>query len=406
LKEGKLGEMARNATAAYISTCKRTEKEKVFSTLEDFTRADLKKRLVVIGCTGSGKSTLLNFMAGWRFVQSADTDYQFLWNKKKKKVGDVEVEVPPLFQAGAATDSVTKKTSFANVDYRGDPERELIVVDTPGHDDPAGNEIDSQEARDVLGEIAADLHSKLKALGHVHAILVLHNDVISNRLNPATYQILKMIDEKFAKAGGSVWNHVVVGYSKCNSFETSWRSGLEGKRTALRDAIKAKVPSCQAKIPVLALGGGEIEPPPPSRDEADDLEKLWDFIECADPLDTSQLQPFEGADVKWQKMIDARDEAEAKAKAAIIYVAVMLKLGMLCATLFWRHAMLPAWLSFMLLNMPGLVDELLILAIFVYWVGPYDVAYSIQHFYKSWVQPKAQPYLDMIMTQAKKKKED
>ena len=89
-------------------------------------------------------------------------------------------------------------------------------------------------------------------------------------------------------------------------------------------------------------------------------------------------------------MIDARDDAEAKAKAALIYVAVMLKFGMLCATLFWRHAMLPSWLSFLLLNLPGVIDEFLILVIFVYWVGPYDVAYSMQHFYLTWVQPKAQ----------------
>lgn len=32
-------------------------------------------------------------------------------------------------------------------------------------------------------------------------------------------------------------------------------------------------------------------------------------------LDTSKLQPFEGADVKWQKIIDAKDEAELRAKA-------------------------------------------------------------------------------------------
>ena len=192
LREGKLGEIARNATAAYVSTCKRTEKDKIYTTLEDFTRADSKRRLVVIGCTGSGKSTLLNAMAGWRYVQSAETDYEFRWKQKTKQAGDASVEVAPIFETRAATDSVTKKTSYANIEYRGDPERELIVVDTPGHDDPAGNDIDSKAARDALGEIAADLHNKLKALGHVHAILVLHNDVVSNRLNPATYQILKV----------------------------------------------------------------------------------------------------------------------------------------------------------------------------------------------------------------------
>ena len=50
-------------------------------------------------------------------------------------------------------------------------------------------------------------------------------------------------------------------------------------------------------------------------------------------LDTSQLLPFEGADVKWQKMVKAKDQAEAQAKAAIIYVAVMIKLGFVIATL-------------------------------------------------------------------------
>ena len=188
-------EFVKNATASYIATSKRGDKDKLYSTLEDFTRADRdRKRLVVIGCTGSGKSTLLNVIGGWRYVQSKETDYEFLWQKKHKKLSDADgdsVALDPLFESAASSDSVTKRSAFANVDYRGDPQRELIVVDTPGHDDPAGNEIDSQEARDVLGEIAADLHQKLKALGYVHAILVLHNDVISNRLNPATYQILK-----------------------------------------------------------------------------------------------------------------------------------------------------------------------------------------------------------------------
>ena len=57
------------------------------------------------------------------------------------------------------------------------PDFASVAVDTPGHDDPAGAEIESKEAREKLGEMAADLHNKMKALGHIHAILVLHNDV-------------------------------------------------------------------------------------------------------------------------------------------------------------------------------------------------------------------------------------
>ena len=190
--------------------------------------------------------------------------------------------------------------------------------------------------------------------------------------------------------------------AQCNAFETTWRASLSTKKENLRKSIREKITSCSnAALPVLNLGGGEIEPPPPNADEADGLEKLWEFIESASPLDTSQLQPFEGADVKWQKMIDARDEAEAKAKAALIYVAVLLKLGMLLATLFWRHAMLPSWMSFFLLNLPGMVDEILILLVFVYWVGPYDVLYSLQHFYHSWVEPRARPYVDQLIALTK-----
>jgi len=313
-----------DATISFLNTSRRTEKDKLFHTDEDFTRADpSKKRLVVIGCTGSGKSTLLNVLGGWRYVQSADTDFQFVWQKR----GTGEDASEAIFESAASSDSVTKKSSFANLNYRGDPEREIIVMDTPGHDDPAGCEIDSQEARDVLGGIAADLHNKLKAFGTIHAILVLHNDPVSNRLNPATYQILKMVDEKFAKAGTSVWKHVVIGYSKCNSFETSWRSGLEGKKKALQAVIKEKIKGCEVDLPVLALGGGEIDPAPPSHGESDGLEKLWEFVAGAEGLDTSELQPFEGADVKWHKMVAERDEAEAKAKAALSHLSTSFSLN-------------------------------------------------------------------------------
>ena len=181
--------MAKEGARKYLATSRRNKVDHLYSTYEDFTRADPgRKRLVVIGCTGSGKSTLLNVLSGWRFVQSKETDYEFKWQTK----GEGEGAAHPIFESAISNDSVTKKTVFANVHFRGDSERELIVVDTPGHDDPVGCELDSKEAREALGEMAADLHNKLKALGSVHALLVLHNDVLSNRLNPATYQILKV----------------------------------------------------------------------------------------------------------------------------------------------------------------------------------------------------------------------
>ena len=147
----------------------RLQQDTVFSTLEDFERVDPDaKRVVVIGVTGAGKSTVLNCMGGWNFVQKPP-DYEFEWQEKDG--------VDALFEARADCDSCTKKTSFANLAFMGDSERAVVAVDTPGHDDPAGAEIENKEAREKLGEMAADLHNKMKALGHIHAILVLHNDV-------------------------------------------------------------------------------------------------------------------------------------------------------------------------------------------------------------------------------------
>ena len=54
-----------------------------------------------------------------------------------------------------------------------------------------------------------------------------------------------------------------------------------------------------------------------------------------------------------------------------------------------------------LLNLPGMVDEVVILLVFVYWVGPYDVLYSLQHFYHSWVEPRARPYVDQLIALTK-----
>jgi hypothetical protein len=81
--------------------------------------------------------------------------------------------------------------------------------------------------------------------------------VHSNRLNPATYTILKMIGEKFAAAGDghSVWRHVIVGYSKCNAHDFSWqvRAGwggeTDGERAGRRQGRKQPCwPSCSLHI--------------------------------------------------------------------------------------------------------------------------------------------------------------
>jgi len=330
----------------------------------------------------------------------------FKWKKDGKDVpthttedGTEVSEVP--FVTGDTADSTTKKTAFANINFRGDVERKLIVVDTPGHDDTEGTDLDVDAlARDRLGELAADLHNKLKALGHVHAILILHNDVVGNKLNPATYEILKMVHEKFAKAGHSVWDHVIIGYSKCNAHETTWRAKFDIKSKQLREAIKKAInknkPVESAGVindfPVVPLGAGELEPSGPSKDEhIKMLERLWELLEERKdtPLSTTELQPFDGADKKWENLIKDKEAAEQKAKAALIYVIICTKLASLAGVLLVRNHILPGWLSFLFLNLSyGIWDEMALVGLVVWLLGPKDVLSSLCVFGEHHIAPR------------------
>merc|ERR1719198_2089702 len=117
-----------------------------------------------------------------------------------------------------------------------------------------------------------------------------------------------MIDEKFANAETSVWPNVLVAYSKCNAHDTAWRSRLDSKTSQLQKAIKEKIKGCTLDVPVITLGGADLEdesrPKELSAAAAAGFEALWRFVDDASPVDTSQLQPFEGIDAKWQKMVE------------------------------------------------------------------------------------------------------
>ena len=231
-----------------------------------------------------------------------------------------------------------------------------------------------------------------------------------------------------------MWDHVVVGYSKCNEHDVSWRAGLAGKKANLQSAIKTRVAGCEVDIPVLNLGGATLHPKPPAQiNEPSGFDALWTFLQSRPPLDCSELQPFEGADVKWQKMVTEKDVAEAKARAALMYTAVMLKTATLLGFLFWRAFLLPRFFAFvlatamgafavytlasnfgsdlssmprtpvsvaavaaMMVNMHTIMDEVAIIALFVWAMGPSNVRFSLEHGYKIWLAPSMQPTVDKV----------
>jgi len=112
------------------------------------------------------------------------------------------------------------------IDWFGDTGIPLIVVDTPGCDDIAMATVEEADSRNKLRELSTDMHDKLNRMGHIDLVLVVHNDIVSNRLNSATFTVLKMMIEKFSLAEQSIWNNLAVVYSKCNESESIWKKLL------------------------------------------------------------------------------------------------------------------------------------------------------------------------------------
>lgn len=374
----------RSLMSIYETESRRTDKDYVYRTLEDFKRCPSNvPKMIVIGCTGAGKSTLLNIFAGNRYSQC--TDFTWKWSET------------PLFKATHGCNAVTQAASYANIDWFGNEAKPLVVVDTPGHDDTEGRNMENKHSRDTLKEQAADLHNKLKAMESLNTILVLHNQVSSNRLNPATYAILQMVNEKF---GPTIWKNVVVAYSQCNNHtEASWKSEIEQKSRDMQQEIRNQFSGCTVDVPIIALGGGVDE-----HDYTTDVEyepgfkQLWTIISSSDSVDTCNIQPFDGAQWKqYETMILKRDEAVARADAAVVYISVMLKLGALLLFFLWRTMMLPDWASVLLLNIPyTMIDEMAFLMLIMALIGPVKCKYSLLFFYEQWIKP----YIDNVLDQA------
>jgi hypothetical protein len=381
---------------------KNKEVNNLYITNEDFGRTDeTLPRVLVLGCLGSGKSTLLNKMAGFRLHcvegEGEDED-EFVWDNDKDKDDD-----KPLFESNSNVDSVTKYTSFANVHFLGDSEKPVILVDTPGHDHPESSHMDLKLSRQSLAENAADLYEKLKRMGHLNTILVMHNDVHSNRLNPATYTLLQKIDEMFSSypndendTNDTIWNHVVIAYSKCDSDSRGWRCNLSNKKQQLQKEIRKRFPTCQVDVPVLTLSGVNFKTDvdkktkPRTRTKINrekvindsELEAFYQIVNNSNAFSTSNIQKFKGLDVRLEQFIQTRDLEQRLNNARLCFNVVMFQIVMLLFCLLIRNMITP------FLNINGMMDELLIFMGFVYLVGPVKCSDWSMIAWKDYITPK------------------
>jgi len=249
--------------------------------------------------------------------------------------------------------------------------------------------------------IEADLINKMQKLGYVNAILVIHNDIKGNRLNPATLELLEAVATRFQEDSESdVWSHVVIGYSKCNLHETDWRSDLEEKIKDMQAEIKKKIPSCDIDLPVLCPGGLKV---PGKSDEGDaednsGYEKLYKFARDAGKLSTQKLEAFKGVHVQCEDAVLQKDAALQLARMHQVYMAVILKLILLFLFFFVRNGILPWWLAFFLFQFPTILDEVAIIGGFCWLVGPRDIIGSCQVFYHNYAPDSVKEHVKKIHT--------
>eukprot|EP01062_Namystynia_karyoxenos_P064588 TRINITY_DN575_c0_g1_i1.p1 TRINITY_DN575_c0_g1~~TRINITY_DN575_c0_g1_i1.p1 ORF type:complete len:472 (+),score=171.50 TRINITY_DN575_c0_g1_i1:105-1418(+) len=376
---GALAHSARMAFTAASEMALRKEWNRCYTTNEDFGRCPDHKRLVVIGQTGAGKSMLLNKLAGFRYKYGPE-DQGFRWTRNGVPVDEKDL----LFETASGTDSVTALTCYANIHYLGyAPERPLIVVDTPGSDDTS-----SPQSVEILTEQATDLNVKLQKMGYVNAILVLHKDYQSNRMDPGTFELLKKVSTLFQKAGKDVWSHVVIGYTKVDQ-KLAWDQGLDRRISDLQESIIQKTKDfpapCTIKLPVLTFSCYDVElesdpvqcgerPYPKEHPEGGRIAqcksflKLYDLLEQLPALESRELAVYEGVEEKLRRAVQERDyharlsSARKHSKTVIMYL-LLFALFILLRPSF--------------LDMSGATDELLFIAGLIYMVGPIIFADSL-----------------------------
>ena len=72
-----------------------------------------------------------------------------------------------------------------------------ITAKSTSVDRPDRANIDKEVARENINYQATDMHQKLKCMQSINIVVIVHNDVLANRLSSATLELLQKVDEMF-----------------------------------------------------------------------------------------------------------------------------------------------------------------------------------------------------------------
>ena len=140
-------------------------------------RKNGRMKLLVIGKTGTGKSSLCNVIAG-------------------------EESGHDIFPVSAAAEACTNVTQFADINFNGNEERPISLIDTVGLDEQS-----VEDNADVVAELVEKLRNACDFV-NLFAVIVNGND---QRFDASTSHMLKTFETMF---GDELWPRAVFVFTK------------------------------------------------------------------------------------------------------------------------------------------------------------------------------------------------